>query len=379
LPLSDDIFAGVPLVESPLFTTLVDQLDWSPHEREIAVQLHERGFAVIDFPDPVIHERIDRIKRNLSAHFDVDMNDPSTIKTSGEKLRIQDAWRFDDDVRSIAANPQVLNLLERLYGRRAIPFQTLNFPVGTQQHLHSDSIHFSSIPERFMCGIWLAMENVGPDAGPLTYLRGSNRWPVLNNSMIGRRGWRAQEASAQTPFEAAWDALVQASTTDPEVFLPRKGQALIWAANLLHGGSALNDPTLTRWSQVTHYYFSDCIYYTPAFSDEPLGRLDLRTIENIATGEIEKNLFLGEEIVPAKQPTAPARKSVWPWARSRANREDEAPKVLAPAKPSISEVPADFDGEVYLRLNPDVAAAQMEPAQHYLCYGFAEGRPYRSR
>jgi hypothetical protein len=49
-------------------------------------------------------------------------------------------------------------------------------------------------------------------------------------------------------------------------FFACKGQALIWAANLLHGGSVQHDPARTRWSQVTHYYFRDCIYYTPAFS-----------------------------------------------------------------------------------------------------------------
>ena len=34
----------------------------------------------------------------------------------------------------------------------------------------------------------------------------------------------------------------------------KRGQALIWAANLLHGGDPIGDPQSTRYSQVTHHY-----------------------------------------------------------------------------------------------------------------------------
>ena len=43
----------------------------------------------------------------------------------------------------------------------------------------------------------------------------------------------------------------------------RKGEALIWSSNLLHGGSPQRDPSLTRWSQVTHYFFEGCRYWKP--------------------------------------------------------------------------------------------------------------------
>src|SRR4051794_32618805 len=36
--------------------------------------------------------------------------------------------------------------------------------------------------------------------------------------------------------------------------------------------------------------------------------------------------------------------------------------------------PADFDPEYYLMANPDVAAAGVDPYQHYLQYGWREGR-----
>ena len=348
-------------MESPFFYALIDEMALDERERQAAIDLHERGYAVIDFPDDCLEERIDRVKAYLASHFGLDGPDCDGSKAAGQ--RVQDAWVYNEDIRAIASNQAILDLLGKLYGRKAFPFQTLNFPVGTQQHLHSDSIHFSSIPERFMCGVWLALEDIGADAGPLTYLPGSHKWPILSNIMIGRRGSDGPREHAQAPFEAAWRALIENSGTEPEVFLARKGQALIWAANLLHGGSPQTDPARTRWSQVTHYYFEDCIYYTPSFSDEAIGKLDLRVIVDARTEELKPNLYLGERIETEEE----ARPS--PSLISKIRKRMKA----------TPDLPEDFDAEAYYRLNPDVAVAKLDAAEHYLGHGKLEGRRYRYR
>jgi hypothetical protein len=292
---------GVPRIESPAFRAELPHFGLSEAEQAIATKLHIDGFAVIDFEDIDFDRRVERIRASLIPRLGADLNDPESDKTTGGR-RIQDAWKFDEDVRAIAVNPAILNLLSRLYGRRAFPFQTLNFPVGTQQGVHADAVHFSSLPERFMCGVWVAMEDVSAEAGPLFYAPGSHRWPIVSNAMIGRRGYASQLESAQDPYEDAWNAIIAANGTPTETFLARKGQALIWCANLLHGGAPQSDPRLTRWSQVTHYYFEDCIYYTPAFSDEALGQLQLRDIVGIDDGKLRPNSYLGTPLpLPAQR------------------------------------------------------------------------------
>lgn len=294
---------GLPLIESPLFPTLLPHLGLDAQERQIAADLHRHGFAVFDFPDPDLDARIERIQHRLGPRYGIDLAAPQSDKTTGLR-RIQDAWQEDHDVRAIAANPRVLDLLSKLYGRAAFPFQTLNFPVGTQQDAHSDAVHFSSLPERFMCGVWLAMEDISAEAGPLFYYPGSHRWPIVSNAIVGRRGFGCDLQSAQDPYGPAWHALCDAYGARRQTFLARKGQALIWCANLLHGGSPQHDPRLTRWSQVTHYYFDDCVYYTPAFSDEAIGRLQLRNICAISDGKARPNRYLGEEIRAQPEPPA---------------------------------------------------------------------------
>lgn len=46
-------------------------------------------------------------------------------------------------------------------------------------------------------------------------------------------------------------------------------------------------------------------------------------------------------------------------------------------RPGIQRVPADFDAATYLRLNPDVAAAGIDPIHHWMRHGQFEGRGYR--
>lgn len=43
----------------------------------------------------------------------------------------------------------------------------------------------------------------------------------------------------------------------------------------------------------------------------------------------------------------------------------------------IVKLPADFDPEIYLKLNLDVEEAGADPVDHYLNYGFKEGRSYK--
>ena len=342
---------GIPLVESPFFDELLATSSMDAETLRIARQLREQGFAVIDFPDPDLPEMAGRIIRDLDGQYDWQAWRTGAVKS----LRIQDAWTIQNDVRRIACNAAVLSLLSRLYGRSAFPFQTLNFPVGTQQQYHTDSVHFSSVPERFMCGVWVALEDVDLDRGPLLYFPGSHRWPIYTFEHLGINPDGQQGAGQSYPsFIGLWTKLVETHGIQPQRFLARRGQALIWLANLLHGGDRQTDVQLTRYSQVTHYYFDDCCYYTPLDSYPMFGRILFREPTDISTGETIRNKVAGK-LVPEL--------------------------FIARTRPGANEplrvLPKGFSASKYLKLNPDVAAAGVDAARHYMEHGFHEGRAFR--
>lgn len=369
---------GVPDVESPLFETLFKQKNASEETMRIARELRESGFAVMDFPDPDFERLADTIIRTLNPTYDWDGWRSGRLPN----LRVQDAWDKIPEVKQIACNAKVLDLLNELYGRRAFPFQTLNFPVGTQQHYHTDSVHFSCCPERFMVGVWVALEDIDADNGPLIYYPGSHKLPIFTNEHIGKNpDFRAQNPYVQYPFyEKAWEAIVEALDLKPLYFHAKKGQALIWSANLLHGGAAQRDINRTRWSQVTHYYFENCCYYTPLGSLPFVGPTQYREIRDISTGRIMPNLVNGVDV--SKSAVAAAAAGMGAAAATQPSRlerllrplKSTTPANQAPAPPKL---PRDFDPEAYLKANPDVAAAGADPVEHWLEFGHREGRRLR--
>ena len=70
----------------------------------------------------------------------------------------------------------------------------------------------------------------------------------------------------QKLFERYWVDIVKENGFKKEKFLAKKGDLLLWHANLLHGGDSIKNDNLTRWSQVTHYFFEYCGFTTPFFN-----------------------------------------------------------------------------------------------------------------
>ena len=62
-------------------------------------------------------------------------------------------------------------------------------------------------------------------------------------------------------YELAIDEIITTNNLQPQFFHAKKGDILIWHANLLHGGSKINEANLTRKSMVAHYYAEDVLCY----------------------------------------------------------------------------------------------------------------------
>ena len=179
-----------------------------------------------------------------------------------DERRVQDAWTISSEVREIAFAPAVLELLEQAYGRSPRPFQTLNFRIGSEQRPHSDAMHFNSEPSGFMCGVWVALEDIGPEQGPLVYYPGSHKLAEFTMGEV------YADPDSNADYEQFVAGLIEREGLEPRYAGLRKGEALIWSSNLLHGGAPQHDPALTRWSQVTHYFFEGCRYWKPLDSDQ---------------------------------------------------------------------------------------------------------------
>ena len=261
----------------------------TPREREA---FKESGFLIVD-PD-LPHAVLDGVISDLSGTYsgsepiDVPYHDPR---------RVQDAWRISQNVKTLAVAPKILGILKELYGRKPQAFQTLNFPVGTEQLVHSDTVHFNSMPSGYMCGVWVALEDIDMENGPLVYYPGSHKFAEITVEHLAKRilseqgvlsrflvsvlpnapvfyrfgFWSRHLRSKKTEeiyayYERFIAEAIQRDSLKPSYGILKKGQALIWSSNLLHGGAPQKDKRRSRHSQVTHYFFEGCRYYTPVLS-----------------------------------------------------------------------------------------------------------------
>lgn len=276
---------NLPWVESPFFTRILETKKLTPEQKDMAQAYHHNGF--LQLPNLIPADLIDQVKYDAET---------KAFKNSKDAGRVQDFWKDSESTQQLASFQPVLDILELFYGREAIPFQTLTFNAGTQQRAHSDSIHFSSLPARYMCGVWVALEDITPENGPLFYYPGSNKMPEYNFSQI-------KESAAPTSnedykeYEDFIEELMLVSGYKKETFLAKKGDALLWSSNIIHGGVPVLKEGSSRWSQVTHYFFKDCYYYTPMLSNMVTDELHLRKkLINIKTNKEIVPSYNGQQI-----------------------------------------------------------------------------------
>jgi len=282
---------NLPWVESPFFEDILKSKNLTESEINLAKEYRENGYVVIPglIPQSLIEQtKSDAVNKGFNTDF--------PIKTFRNKERVQDLWQVSDAAKELACFPKVLDYLKILYGREPVPFQTLNFKYGTQQKAHSDTIHFSSLPARFMCGVWVALEDITAENGPVFYYPGSQNLPEYDFSSI-KSDTGTPNYDSYGDYEGFIGKIMKANHIENKQFLAKKGDVLIWSSNIIHGGSPVIKEGSTRWSQVTHYFFEDCYYYTPMLSNMVTKELFLRNnLINIKTNKPVKQSYNGEQL-----------------------------------------------------------------------------------
>ncbi|MBL7796164.1 MAG: phytanoyl-CoA dioxygenase family protein [Saprospiraceae bacterium] len=159
-------------------------------------------------------------------------------------------------------NQSLLRLLSFLLGKPVVPFQSLSFVQGSEQRAHSDSIHMMTEPPGYLIATWSALEDCPEDSGPLFYYPGSHRLPYITTQDYdsGNTRFTIGENSNRR-YEDRIASLIREHDLKKQVFLAKRGDVLVWHANLLHGGSAIARPGATRRSIVCHYYAEDVLCY----------------------------------------------------------------------------------------------------------------------
>lgn len=224
----------------------------------------ENGFVIL--PGAVPPELIDAVRADVAATLEgrgpqrqgtwwsADGHQKGVahagMMTQGE-AKLLDMHAVSDAVQRAIFAPAIADFMTAVALRPMIAFQTLTFQYGSQQGIHQDTAFVrTNSPMEFMAS-WIALEDIQPDTGELEYYPRSHRLPEI----LYRDGskWPAPGETVIDGYSDHIHTVAKEQGLTLQRFLPKKGDVLIWSADLAHGGSPITQPGQTRWSLVTHY------------------------------------------------------------------------------------------------------------------------------
>ncbi|MFN4235435.1 MAG: phytanoyl-CoA dioxygenase family protein [Bacteroidia bacterium] len=249
IPWLDKYDAKEKLAEHPATSTFPESIQNQFH------QWIDKGYIVLEkyFSEQQVDETYKEVE-SLFKQQKIDYN-----YTGG---RIMDAFRYSEKVNIMMRDKELLRLISFLLGKETDLFQTINFFEGSQQNPHSDFIHMSTEPKGYLVGVWVALEDIDTDAGPVYYYPGSHRLPYVFNEDFETGNtslWLG--ANNYTNYEIKIQQLIKEHNLQPVEFTAKKGDVLIWHANLIHGGKKINRKGATRKSLVGHYFSKGVLCY----------------------------------------------------------------------------------------------------------------------
>lgn len=172
------------------------------------------------------------------------------------EIRDNSNWRihgyhlFSEPARAIYENSELIRMTSLIFKQPSIPSYTINFTYGSRQALHQDTAVFHVFPPNYLIGAWLACEDALPDSGPLVYYPRSHRaalFPQFDNyPQTNLRTVRNMQEYSDYVVERSKDY-------ERKLYFAKKGDVFLWHGMLIHGGSEVFNPKMTRRSYVCHY------------------------------------------------------------------------------------------------------------------------------
>jgi hypothetical protein len=181
------------------------------------------------------------------------------------KDRVTNFHMYSENTLNLVTNTYVNTILEKLFNKEQVVYSSLFFREGTSQHYHRDTPHFYTNQIDQYYGVWYSLEDININAGPLKYYIGSHKletpmgYDIFNKIFKNNPDYvlTGNDYRCIIEYNKIIEDLCKENNliyVDETNYINKinKGDIIIWHPKLLHGGSDIIDPTLTRYSMVTH-------------------------------------------------------------------------------------------------------------------------------
>lgn len=170
------------------------------------------------------------------------------------KSRIHDMHSASETALGLYLQPQLFRFVNLILGEEPVSFQSLYFQFGSEQVIHRDPVVVPTAQPGHLVAAWIALEDIHPGSGELLYVPGSHRLPYFEFSPGEWQFDAYRMGEKEIAAAKEWDRRICAERgLETKAFTPRRGQALVWHASLMHGGGSVEGEGRTRRSFVVHY------------------------------------------------------------------------------------------------------------------------------
>jgi ectoine hydroxylase-related dioxygenase (phytanoyl-CoA dioxygenase family) len=176
---------------------------------------------------------------------------PMERKYYDEVTKVCELHGYFERAAELIYPPQVLRFLTQIFERPPVAFQTMTMRKGSEETLHIDTGPLTLTEPMSMAASWVALEDVQPGSGEFQFIPGSHRLPELLHygTDKGHHGdFQEYDGVLRTTLR-----MCEERGLKTEKFMAKKGDVLIWHADLMHGGARIQDPRQTRKSLVAHF------------------------------------------------------------------------------------------------------------------------------
>jgi len=218
----------------------------SPYSDKLYDLWHD-GIALL--PGAVPTELCDAINNEYYKFCESTDGMSNVTLRNGARRRLCCFHMICEPAREAICQPSLAGFLDEVFERPFAICTSLYFEQSTEQPTHRDSPFFCTEPYGRYLGVWIALTDVQPEAGPLAYYPGAHRIEV--DRLSGYRAIDDISASVNTYRNDLVNLAERAGIKECTV-LPRKGDAVIWHPELPHGGSKILSPGAKRESMVFH-------------------------------------------------------------------------------------------------------------------------------
>jgi|SRR5262245_20152831 len=237
----------------------------SPHLRTLPAEtrLHVESLirdGVTIIPDSIPYKICERA---LNAFFACEKRNPAIFSKNrdphGHYPRIVNLHLAVPELFLLFSENRIaLDVQKAMFLASPCVYTSLFYERGSAQSIHRDTPYFSTRPEYFYLGVWVALEDTDDGNGPLQIMRGGHALPELDREALARKRFR--DLSSIPPsseelwndYQAAIRSQCEAHGLFVEDIKVRKGDTVIWHPQLPHGGGPINDLRRSRFSIVMH-------------------------------------------------------------------------------------------------------------------------------